>query len=731
MSISARRPPILPAITFLNLLLAAACGTPTPLPLPTTEGGNGGSAEKGITAGAMGQRDEPLTGTLSIAYPDSTLAQPSAPSPTPYDERAAVRALLPAGAVFDLHDRKHWSGKASDGSRFSAYAVPYRLGDRPSLAAMTQTPPLRLIWDLSAHPELTAEASVVRPIYLHGAEAVFLVVDQRGGALQLVELTDEHASLKDRILLPSTMALDAIERGALQRDHDLTGDGQADLIFSAAGRMAIYQRQIDAGLTLTQDLPWSSQLVVSDEGMLPELIAPEGPGRWSRSQWQGGDYRKVETLHDPALPTPQAVRDGALPPLPGSLTYVLHAERRVLRWPAAGGGLRELGQAPTKDTGLRGLRVSRGSGAALVAIDEGGPTSPVRLLLIDAAGSPHALPTHGELRDFEISDDGAVAVYVGLGVNQRGAALGAAEAEGFKPTDRGAIFAVEQGRPSAARGLASCDAVQAMADWVVGCFGDLALSRDGRQVAFADGKGLHTVGVDGTGLTTVVEPIFVDGPGSRRYSPHAWSPDGHRLSVDVLGYEGLWPALVDLPAGQPRGIAGDWDGRSAGERVWLPDSSGLLVTTEDSYYGDSRTEIRLVSAEDLSSATSLLKTIPVAPVAPDAMGSFAYGPAVAPDGGLRFGTRHPDAAVWQGNGVFSSGPGGADLRRLVTLPPLTGDRGLRDRELLAWSPDGAAFVVRFADGQRLRTLVGLADGSAVWDASALLNEADWLTWSRR
>lgn len=735
MSISARRSLARLSTPLLTLLLAAACATPTPLPLPSADAGAvaGADADGDADATRPGEAGRATTSTQAVARTLQTLAAARiaaypnlGPTPTPYDERAAVQALLPAGADFDLEQGAARYLRSADASLLPIYGITYTRDGRPGAAVVTRERPPRSIWNMDEQPELLAEATGARPMFLEGADGAFVLTTAEGSRLLLLALSKSGGHVTDILPLPEGDGVGELPYTLLRRDLDLSGDGRSDILLATSDdRVFLYLRQADDSLRLVHEVPLAAQMTLSAQGGLPEQIAPAGPGPWARSQWRDGAYQEVETLRDPALPTPQAIRDGALPPLPGSLTYVLHAERKVLRWPAAGGGLRELWRAKGKETGLRGLRVSQG-GAVLLAVAEGGDHSPAHLLMIDAAGRPHDLPTHGALRDFEISDDGAVAVYVGLGVDQTGSAANQGENEAIEPEKRGAVFAVEQTSPDLARGLADCEAVSVSPSWTVGCLGDLALSSDGRQVAYGDGKGLHTVGVDEAAVTTVVEPYLVDDPSVRIYWPKAWSPDGRRLLAFVGGWEGRSPVVVNLPAGKPREVRGASEYISTSELVWLPDSQALFVTRWPTG-GETSAELRVVAADDPSRDAHTLGRVPLMT---GGRRVLAYGPAVAPDGGLRFGTRHPDAAVWQGNGVFSSGPGGADLRRLVTLPPLTRDDGLRARELLAWSPDGAAFVVRFADGQRLRSLVGLADGSAVWDASSLLNEADWLTWSR-
>jgi len=398
-----------------------------------------------------------------------------------------------------------------------------------------------------------------------------------------------------------------------------------------------------------------------------------------------------------------------------------------MRWPREGGERRELWRDEARAAAMRGLRVSRDSGQALVAIAPGNRPTDARLILLAEGAAARDLPTHGELRDFQVSADGHGVVYIGLGVDAAGADRVAVD--GMKATDRGTVFVVDSRQPDQARGIAACEAVIAPAGWVVGCRDGLALSPSGQEVAFGDGKGLWTVGLDGGSPRMVVEQTIVptDGPGSRIYAPQSWSPDARRILAQVGGYEGSTPAVIELPDGKPREIP-DTSNYSQGlysEQVWLPDGDALLVT-QGTTFRQTLAEVRVVDAADPASSAAVLGSLPIS----EDRRYQAYGAAVAPDGSLRFGTRHRDGSLWQGNAVFRARRDGSGLQRLATLPPLTDDHDLAKREFLLWSPDGDTFVVRFARGRTLRTLVGLANGTALWDASTVLNEADWITWSR-
>ena len=214
--------------------------------------------------------------------------------------------------------------------------------------------------------------------------------------------------------------------------------------------------------------------------------------------------------------------------------------------------------------------------------------------------------------------------------------------------------------------------------------------------------------------------------GSRIYYPDRWSPDGRWFLARVGGYEGSSPAILDLDTGAVRTIPDAWDYGRRSEQAWLPDSSGLLVTRWGAGADEASPELRLVDVMDPAASQAVLDVVPIS----DDHRFYAYGPATAPDGSLRFGLRHPDARLWLANGVYRSSPDGSDLMLLASLPALVEDASGSNTDLLTWAPDGAAFVAQFQDGRSRRTLVGLADGSGVWDASAVLNQADWITWSR-
>jgi hypothetical protein len=115
----------------------------------------------------------------------------------------------------------------------------------------------------------------------------------------------------------------------------------------------------------------------------------------------------------------------------------------------------------------------------------------------------------------------------------------------------------------------------------------------------------------------------------------------------------------------------------------------------------------------------------------------AIGAAVAPDGSLRFGLRHWEASIWRGNGVFRSDADGTDVEMLAALPPTPVEGWDPNAGELSWSADAEAFLMRYAvtprrDLTRVGTrlaLVGVGDGSALWDASELLGNAEWAAWS--
>ncbi len=680
-------------ILLIGILpITTACRSTTAVPLT----GVRGSPTPGIAAHNVARRgDSAITTTVAAAYPHPATAGPAAAAgPTAYDERKAVEALFPSGAVADVSRHISWYGRNENGSTLYAYGVPYTADGRPSIAAITQSEPPRLLWDLVDHPDLAAGATLARPLRMEGAGAGLLLADDGGARLLILAIGDVTRVAED-LALPASLVIDGLEEATVLLDQDLTGDGQPDPVLDRDG--------------------------------LAELIAPEAPGAWSRSVWREEGFQQVETLRDPDLPAPQSVTDRTLPPLPATLTYVLHSERAIMRWPREGGVRRELWRDEAGDAAMRGLRVSRDSGKALVAIAPGNRPTDARLILLAEGAAARDLPTHGELRDFQISADGQRAIYIGLGVDAAGAELEAID--GTKAKDRGTVFVVDSRQPDQARGIAACEAVIAPAGWVVGCRDGLALSPSGQEVAFGDGKGLWTVGLDGGSPRTVVEQTFVptDGPGSRIYAPQSWSPDERRILAQVGGYEGSTPAVIELPDGKPREIpdTSNYSQSPYSEQVWLPDGDALLVT-QGTPFRQALAEVRVVDAADPAINTAVLGSLPIS----EDHRYQTYGAAVAPDGSLRFGTRHPDGAFWQGNAVFRAQRDGSGLRRLATLPSLTDDHDLAKREMLLWSPDGDTFVVRFAQGRKLRTLVGLADGTALWDASVVLNDADWITWSR-
>jgi TolB protein len=112
----------------------------------------------------------------------------------------------------------------------------------------------------------------------------------------------------------------------------------------------------------------------------------------------------------------------------------------------------------------------------------------------------------------------------------------------------------------------------------------VAFSRNGDQFAFVrknqDEISLMVANVDGTGqprtIATRKQPngFSVSGP--------SWSPDGKRIACGVLNGSGAgYSSVVEVPieGGDPRPIGAErW--ASVGRVIWLPDSSGLIMTAQ-------------------------------------------------------------------------------------------------------------------------------------------------------
>jgi len=435
-------------------------------------------------------------------------------------------------------------------------------------------------------------------------------------------------------------------------------------------------------------------------------------------------------------PSPVQVDPDDLPPLPAQLTFLEWETGSVKRWSREGGAPRTLWRAGTNGEELCWFDVSRDSGIALVVAAVPGEESitcsegQLRLFDESRAESVH-LPTKGYLGLFALAPDGAHVAYVSVENVPHTHPDFDQDAQG---EGEATLSSIATTAPHEVRILARCDVSTATTYNPAGCFASpIIFSADSQRVAFADERALWEAPIDGTPPRMIIEQQSVthrfQDPSAYRgdYRPMSWSPDGARIIAAYLDVAtgGNSPAIIEVATGTAYELPDSVDDHFPySEFAWAPDGSALLISNWS--WGDGTPPaLRLLDVLRSDEATPLL-----ADPGPS-LTHNAYGPAVAVDGGLRFGLRHHDPNVVDGNGVFRSAADGSERVLLASLPPLESENdGPGDAALgrLSWSPDGDAFIAHYYDQEANRVLVGMADGSGLWDVDTVIGDS--FIWSR-
>ncbi len=272
---------------------------------------------------------------------------------------------------------------------------------------------------------------------------------------------------------------------------------------------------------------------------------------------------------------------------------------------------------------------------------------------------------------------------------------------------------------------------QTHGDYSISCEGPF-LSSAGDMVAFRDGRGVWVAPVPEGPAKLLVEHEVARNPNQFCcvYTPNEWSPDGRLLLLNVGAYEGGTIALADLPTGR-------WEKLPAwcyvgGDVDWAWGPQGLWVSViPDTLF------LAQVSDEGEINLTQVISATDVGPMAARSLLPFS-------DGRLGFAVPYcrPSSAYTNRPeyepGLFLLETDGT-LRRVASLPlyPCDDDYALGFGQpvmsgrsggfSVAWTADGSAFL--YTDGSGSAILLGLTDGSALWDVRELLQGASRFTWA--
>ncbi len=438
----------------------------------------------------------------------------------------------------------------------------------------------------------------------------------------------------------------------------------------------------------------------------------------------------------PAFP-PEAQAPADWPPLPADLYFL--RDGRLWRWAAAGGPPEEMAgsaEEPVVDyriaTEGRTAAYLTGTGSLYVLDLPTGehwliPTADRLITTYDEYGSFLGATewsySSGQ-EQFDLTIDGRYLVYMGWYLS---------ESTSPTPTDGppdscatgtsyGTIFAIDLENPEEQSVLGYCRA-RSLKYSCHSCTG-FRLAPDGEQIVFSDGQGIWVSRLPEGGPRLVWEHENIQDPDAQCGFSEAvdWSADSHWLVayVNCWGGELRITTLLDTVTGQIMELPGTprfMDGGILVSYYYPEPWSGSI--TEEGY------RFRYLYKAEVTAADGLSLTIPVSRTIPGLTGPIA--PHLLPDNRV--------AAAYQGCPDGSSpGPGVLALEEdgsftlvapLPALPCCFSSQGAC-RSSLFWAPNGAAFLylVDFKPA-----VMGLTDGSALWDVRELLAGASQFRWA--
>lgn len=439
----------------------------------------------------------------------------------------------------------------------------------------------------------------------------------------------------------------------------------------------------------------------------------------------------------PTFP-PQARALQGWPALPHELYFL--REGRLWRWPTGGGMPEQLARATGADRVLDYRIIPDGRVVVYLASDG-------KLYALDRISNTTTfLPTAGYLVSqrgplFDLTPDGRYLVYLAWGIQpDAGPARSAAAVLPGGP-EFGTLFALDLADPRKEFALGFCAATLQQGE-VRQCYG-LALSPDGKSVAYADARGLWLATLPyPTGQTTfsgspIPTPVPPGVPAPRLlkahdsstqpcnlWLPRQWSPDGQQLALDVGCEGGTGLAVLDLGARQfwqfPD-LLTDEAHLTVNESVW----SGEGLWVAQLAFSEQRGSLALWQA-GAEGSYQVARFVSVA-----ASGAL-WPSALAPLSDGRIGFAHQTCVGCLGleSGLYFWLPD-ETIAPAASLPPCqveaAGCDNPGERGAVVWAADGAAFVYFDPDGRP--TLLGPTDGSALWDVRHALQGATHFRWT--
>ncbi|HNT74435.1 MAG TPA: hypothetical protein PKH77_05380 [Anaerolineae bacterium] len=263
-----------------------------------------------------------------------------------------------------------------------------------------------------------------------------------------------------------------------------------------------------------------------------------------------------------------------------------------------------------------------------------------------------------------------------------------------------------------------------------------ALSPDGKTLAFSDGRGVWLADTaKGPARLLAEHPYIRKGGWCRVWNVENWSPNGRWLMIGVGCYEGGYTAVMDPFTGETQpvpdtnyygGFDGDYGWSQNGDYVL----SSFINPVPDSRYAIAR--LRQVLTENtLEETTILSETWPIS-VWPTYLHDL-------PDGQIGFSNRQCVDSPALCSGIYAIGRDGSGLSLISPLPATAcyfsnGTWDVRSSGQIEWAPDGSAFLYFEKDWQtadQTNLLLGLTDGSVLWDIRDVLGGATDFQWRTR
>jgi len=685
---------------------------------------------------------------------------------------------LPAGAVAQLDQAWQWRTNRQQGAGYSVHAVPFTTGEeRLGLAVViSESDASRAVWTLGRDMEVDLAPMAFWPndgraneVWVEEADRLWLLVlawhDDAGvtdAGVTDAGVTD--AGVTVTALLPADEVHLALGTKTVRlMVQDWTGDGEGDpiLLDTKSNEIELLVRQPDGSSRHLAHLLPESQLVDVDGDGAMEIVKRRNE-EWLVAHWTGDDFASMPPINEP-VSEPSPVADGALPLLPADLFFL--REGSIWRWPSEGGVLEEVVADPRKGRSrglsrsapgpggppLRSFRVARDAERLVYALSHverlpsGFDTEITELFVHDldtgqavmvADDASSVFSDYGYLSFFGISPDGNWVIYLGSG-EQRLASRRppgvAAPVHG--PTEggggvEGTFFIVDVAEPEEPRSVADCTGPEEPdgdieEHYTGGCDGML-LSPDGRRMAYSDGDDLWVLDLPDGEPRKLSEHFAAFPYGTEGWHrPFRWSPDGRYLITEVSYFEGGSAALWDVEAGTVQVVEGTFEyGCCRSDLAWLPDSSGILYasTGYDPPLG-------IVATDDTSEVTPLIRSLL------DETGARpkyrAISPHALPGGEIGFGLRSAEPGHFRGNGVFRIGADGTGWTRIADLPPLVDDKRIEGGWYLGemlWSARGRAYLFVGRQSESEALIIGLFDGTGLWDASEVLAGASAFRW---